>query len=155
MRMLSLAWKSFDREKSKKKCARAPEHGEDVVARELLAQVVDEDVLDAGRLRLLPRRLQLLALRMHMQRWTISSVPLTHQQHLRACPVRRRACELYELSARSHSLHACKQVQGPRESRQWVHVHQQPARMGVPCMAGCMQRAAAGDLWGDESMQPH
>ena len=39
-----------------------PEHGEDIVARELLAQVVDEYVLHTGRLSLLPRRLQLLAL---------------------------------------------------------------------------------------------
>ena len=41
-----------------------PEHREDVVAHELLAQILDEDVLvlDAEELRLAPRRLELLAL---------------------------------------------------------------------------------------------
>ena len=39
-----------------------PEHGEDEIAHELLAQILDEDLLDAEHLGLLARRLQLLAL---------------------------------------------------------------------------------------------
>ena len=40
----------------------SPEHGEDIVADKLFPQVVDEDVLDACSLCLLPGRLQLLPL---------------------------------------------------------------------------------------------
>ena len=40
----------------------SPEHGEDIVADKLFPEVVDEDVLDAGSLCLLPGRLQLLPL---------------------------------------------------------------------------------------------
>ena len=39
-----------------------PEHGEDEVAHELLAKILDEDLLDAEHLGLLARRLELLAL---------------------------------------------------------------------------------------------
>ena len=39
-----------------------PEHGEDEIAHEFLAEILDEDLLDAEHLGLLPRRLELLAL---------------------------------------------------------------------------------------------
>ena len=39
-----------------------PEHGEDEIAHELLAEILDEDLLDAEHLGLLARRLELLAL---------------------------------------------------------------------------------------------
>jgi hypothetical protein len=39
-----------------------PEHGEDEIAHELLAEILDEDLLDAEHLGLLARRLELFAL---------------------------------------------------------------------------------------------